>query len=73
MIIVPGVGFDEKGQRIGHGMGYYDKLLKKSTKAQHIGLAFECQMVEKIPTYKHDVSVDKIITEKRVINCMKIK
>lgn len=71
LIIIPGLGFDEKGRRIGHGMGYYDKLIKKSTKALHIGLAFECQIVEQIPTSKHDVPVDKIITEKRVIDFKK--
>ena len=69
LIIVPGVGFDKQGHRIGHGMGYYDKLLKNSRDASHIGLAFELQLVDKIPTEKHDVPVEKIITEKRTINC----
>ena len=68
LIIVPGVGFDEKGRRIGHGKGYYDILMKKSIKALHIGLAFECQMVEQIPTEEHDVPVDIIVTEKRVLD-----
>ena len=68
LIIVPGLGFDEQGNRIGHGGGYYDDLLSKS-KALHIGLAFESQIVKEIPTEKHDMSVDKIITEKRVIDC----
>jgi len=73
LIVVPGVGFDEKGRRIGHGKGYYDILMKKSTTAENIGLAFECQIVEQVPTYKYDLPVDKIITEKRVIDCKKIK
>ena len=68
LIIVPGVGFDENGNRIGHGKGYYDKLLKNSKHATSIGLSFECQIVEKIPTGKYDLPVDKIVTEKRVIN-----
>ena len=68
LIIVPGVGFDEKGNRIGHGKGYYDKLLQK-TNATTIGLAFECQIVDKIPTDENDKPVDIIVTEKRVINC----
>ena len=68
LIIVPGVGFDERGNRIGHGKGYYDDLLSKS-KAPHIGLAFESQIVKEIPTEEHDMPVDKIITEKRVIDC----
>ena len=68
-IIVPGVGFDEKGRRIGHGKGVYDNLLKNSNNALHVGLAFEFQIVEKIPTNKWDFPVDKIITEDRVIDC----
>ena len=69
LIVVPGVGFDERGRRIGHGKGYYDNLLKNSKKALHIGLAFEFQIVECIPVEKHDISVDKVVTEKRIINC----
>jgi len=69
LIIAPGVGFDEKGRRIGHGKGYYDSLLRNSTKALHIGLAFELQIVDHVPTEEHDVPLDRIVTEKRVINC----
>ena len=70
LIIVPGVGFDSCGNRIGHGKGYYDKLLKNS-KASTIGLAFEFQVIEKIPSEKHDVSIDMIVTEKRILRCKK--
>lgn len=69
MILVPGVVFDESGNRIGHGVGYYDKLLRNSKNATHIGLAFELQIVDNIPAEEHDVKVDKIVTEERVINC----
>ena len=67
LIIVPGVGFDERGNRIGHGKGYYDNLLRNSKKAISIGLSFECQIIENIPTGKYDIPVDIIVTEKRVI------
>jgi len=70
LIIVPGVGFDEKGHRIGHGKGYYDSLLK-NVKSPTIGLAFEFQIIKNIPFEKHDVPVDKIVTEKRIIFCKK--
>ena len=70
LIIVPGVGFDKGGHRIGHGKGYYDNLLNKSNNALHIGLAFEIQIVKKIPIEQHDIPVDKIITEDRIINCL---
>jgi len=69
LILVPGVVFDESGNRIGHGIGYYDKLLKNSKRAIHIGLAFEVQIVNDIPAEEHDVKVDKIVTEDRIINC----
>jgi len=69
LMIVPGVGFDAQGNRIGHGFGYFDRLLQHRKKAHIIGLAFECQLVEKIPVETHDVCVGKIITEERVIQC----
>jgi len=50
-------------------VGYYDKLLKNSKNASHIGLAFEVQIVDKIPAEEHDIKVDKIVTEERIINC----
>jgi len=73
LVIVPGVGFDESGYRIGHGKGYYDNLLKESKNALHIGLAFELQIVDKIPTEIHDLPVHKIVTEKRVIDCRRTR
>jgi len=69
LIIVPGVGFDEHGCRMGHGVGYYDDLLKDSSNALNIALAFECQIVDCIPTESHDIPVEKIVTEKRIIDC----
>ena len=69
LIIVPGVGFDGQGRRIGHGKGYYDNLLSNSKNALHIGLAFEFQIVEEIPTEAHDIPMQRIVTEKRIINC----
>lgn len=70
LVVVPGVVFDCAGQRIGHGHGYYDRLLRKAPDVLKIGLAFEFQLVDKIPAEKHDVCVNKIITEKRVICCL---
>jgi 5-formyltetrahydrofolate cyclo-ligase len=69
LIIVPGVVFDRNGNRIGHGMGYYDRLLKKSHNIPRIGLAFEFQIVKKIEAEEHDERIDMIITEDRIINC----
>jgi len=68
LILVPGIGFDKHGHRIGHGEGYYDKLLENAT-APSIGLAFHLQILDKINVEKHDVPVHKIVTEKEIIYC----
>ncbi|MDI6600656.1 MAG: 5-formyltetrahydrofolate cyclo-ligase [Thermoanaerobacteraceae bacterium] len=67
LILVPGVVFDERGYRIGYGGGYYDRFLK-GINAIKIGLAFEIQ-IHPVPEDDHDVRVDYIVTEERVIEC----
>jgi len=69
LIVVPGVAFDTKGNRMGHGKGYYDRLLENKKQIPTIGLALEFQIIDKIPIESHDKPVDIIITEKRIINC----
>ena len=67
LIMVPGVGFDPTGARMGHGKGYYDKLLENARQdTPLVALAFECQMFEEIPVAPHDVFMDKIITEQNI-------
>jgi 5-formyltetrahydrofolate cyclo-ligase len=67
LIMVPGVAFDARGGRMGHGFGYYDKLLEHArAQTPLVALAFECQMFPEIPTQSHDVFMDKIITERAV-------
>ncbi len=66
--IIPGVAFDETGHRIGFGGGYFDRFLKK-LHCTTIGLAYELQMIDKVPTHSYDVPVDFIVTEKRLISC----
>ena len=72
LVIVPGIVFDKKGHRIGYGYGYYDRFLKLLGKnVKKIGFAFEFQLVDKIPEEQHDVPMDVVITEKRVLECDK--
>ncbi len=67
IVMVPGVAFTREGARMGHGKGYYDKLLEHARPdAPLVALAFECQLFPEIPTQSHDVFMDKIITEKGV-------
>ncbi len=69
-IIVPGIVFDKKGNRIGFGKGYYDKFLKGiSKKVPVVALAFSNQISKKVVCEKHDIPVQKIITEKEIIEC----
>lgn len=69
-LIVPLVGFDRSGHRLGMGGGYYDATLaflrrrKVWRRPVLIGLAFECQRVEAIPAEPWDVALDWVLTEK---------
>ena len=67
IVIIPAVAVSLKGQRVGYGGGYYDRLLKNSFAAK-IVFAFEYQVFNNIETDLHDIRVDKVITERRVIN-----
>ncbi len=68
LVVMPGVGFDEKGNRLGYGGGYYDRLaMKLRSGIRLVALAFEEQMVDEVPSLSHDRKVDMIITETRVI------
>jgi 5-formyltetrahydrofolate cyclo-ligase len=67
LVMVPGVAFDRSGARMGHGKGYYDKLLQHARlDAPLVALAFECQLFAAIPTAAHDIFMDRIITEKAI-------
>jgi len=63
MIVVPGVAFDHKGNRIGRGRGFYDRLLKSTPNAYKVGVAFDFQMFDEIPTEAFDVPMDLVIAE----------
>ena len=68
IFIVPGLAFDESGSRLGFGKGYYDKLLK-NTKGKKIGFLYDFQLVNLVKKEPHDILMDYLITESRVINC----
>ncbi|HKH19437.1 MAG TPA: 5-formyltetrahydrofolate cyclo-ligase [Gammaproteobacteria bacterium] len=67
LIMVPGVGFDRRGGRMGNGQGYYDRLLENARPdAPLIALCFESQMFPEILVGPHDIFMDKVITEKAI-------
>lgn len=70
--IVPGVVFSRVGYRTGFGGGYYDRYLA-DYKGNTLSLAFECQTGHDVPVEAHDLPVDKIVTDKCVINCLEIR
>jgi len=70
LVIVPGVVFDRKGYRIGYGGGYYDRFLPLlNANVPKISLAFDLQLINRVPRDYYDIPVDIIITEVDIIIC----
>jgi len=66
-VIFPGAAFDTQGNRIGYGGGYYDKFISQVADVPKVALAFELQVVGEVPREEHDIPMDVIVTEARVI------
>ncbi|MFB6318118.1 5-formyltetrahydrofolate cyclo-ligase [Saccharicrinis sp. FJH54] len=60
LIVVPGVAFDRKNNRLGRGKGYYDRALSES-RCPKVGICFPHQYVEQLPVDIHDIKVDKVV------------
>lgn len=74
LIVIPGAGFDYSGNRLGYGAGYYDILLsQRKKKMPIIALSYEEQLVDYIPSEDHDVKVEIIVTDKRLIRITRKK
>jgi len=67
VVITPGLGFTAQGHRIGFGRGYYDRWFSSHPACFKVALAYEVQIVPDIPLDPHDVPVDCVITEKRIL------
>lgn len=68
LAIVPGVAFDTRCGRLGRGRGHYDATLSRlRPDAARVGLAFDAQVVDRLPTEPHDVRLDAVVTESRLI------
>jgi 5-formyltetrahydrofolate cyclo-ligase len=66
--LVPGLVFDRKGNRLGHGRGVFDLLLSDA-EGLKIGICFEKQITDSVPVGKSDVKMDLIVTETGVRTC----
>lgn len=72
LVIMPGAAFDPKGNRLGYGGGYYDRLLSRlRRRIPLVALAYEEQLVDSLPSGPHDIRVHMIVTDQRVIHCRK--
>lgn len=69
VVLVPGIAWNLQGYRIGYGGGYYDRTINSiRSRVLTIGLAYEFQIILRIPTTRYDRAVHRIVTERRVIN-----
>lgn len=67
-ILMPGVAFDKFGGRIGYGGGFYDRYLSSLKRdIPKIAIAYDLQIVDKIPMTGLDIYIDGLITEKEII------
>lgn len=67
LFLVPAVGCDLWGNRLGRGGGFYDRLLAGNRQPK-IAVIFDCQLVKyKLPALDHDITVDLVVTEKEII------
>lgn len=67
LVVVPGLGFSEKGYRIGRGMGFYDRFLAQAEFiGTSCGLAFNEQIVENLPVLDHDIPLSMLVTDRGI-------
>ena len=62
LIVVPGVAFDRKGNRLGRGKGYYDRFLCHHLDVKRIGICFDFQLVDEVPSEPFDILMDEVLT-----------
>lgn len=67
LFILPGLGFDRSGNRVGYGKGYYDRALANISEDKKIGLCYSFQMLDSVPADENDKRVGVVITEKNII------
>ena len=68
-VVVPGAAFDLQGGRCGYGGGFYDTLLAHTRQGCHfVAPAFEAQIVDDVPREPHDLAVQLIVSEERVVD-----
>ncbi len=61
LAIIPGVAFDRRGNRLGRGKGYYDRLLPFLVGTYKLGICFPYQLLESVPTEDFDIRMNEVI------------
>lgn len=73
LCLTPGVGFSTEGERLGHGAGYYDRYFEKHPRLLRVGIAYEFQIVDYIPTEPTDIPMQWIVTPDRTLKTTKLR
>jgi 5-formyltetrahydrofolate cyclo-ligase len=68
LLVLPGVAFDAHGIRLGYGLGCYDRALAAADRPTLVGLAYDFQVVASLPREKHDIPVDIVVTERKILS-----
>ena len=72
LVIIPAVGFDRRGHRMGRGGGFYDRFLARPRlRAKTVGITFNQQVLDEIPVLSHDQRVQMVVTDVGVQRCKK--
>jgi 5-formyltetrahydrofolate cyclo-ligase len=70
VFLVPGLAFDSEGGRVGHGAGYYDRILsQRRTDSHAIAVTLDDRVLDSVPVFEHDQRVDWLATETSVTEC----
>lgn len=70
VVVTPGLAFDRAGHRLGYGGGFYDRFLRRvRPDAFKVAVAFDLQLLDKVPSRSDEVPVDAIVTESETIRC----
>jgi len=73
-VLIPGSVFDAAGGRLGYGGGFYDRFLVESApQAVRAAVAFELQLVDRVPMESHDQYMDLLVTEKQIYDCRRLR
>lgn len=74
LLVAPGVAFDRGGSRLGYGQGYYDRLLALRRRPEVlVGLCYDFQLLEALPTDAHDIPMDLVVTDSEMVDARRLR